>query len=327
MINKNQQIIDNLTFLYLYYQKIEDKYRSLAYRNAIKSIQNYTYPIQSEKEALSLPKIGKGIAKKIDELLKTGEIELIEKLKKTKEGQEIEFYKKLINIQGVGKKKASEWINKGYTNLNDILKNENLTSIQEKGILYYDDFQKRIPRDEITKIYKKIKKVLHNYDKNLKIEVAGSYRRELKTSGDIDLLITHSRKNIALPLFNKIIDILTQKKILIDQIKKGEMIYMGVIKLTGKPFRKIDIRIINKNEWPYALLYFTGSKDFNVWMRYIAKKMNYRLNEKDMYNKYTGNSIINNAKTEKDIFNSLNLDYIKPENREVPPKKTIFRKK
>ena len=87
---------------------------------------------------------------------------------------------------------------------------------------------------------------------------------------------------------------------------------MGIFKWkTSKP-RRIDIRIIPLESYYSALLYFTGSKDFNKQMRLNAITMDYTLNE---YGLYDENGKMFKVKSEKDIFDLLNMEYITPDKR------------
>jgi DNA polymerase/3'-5' exonuclease PolX len=84
---------------------------------------------------------------------------------------------------------------------------------------------------------------------------------------------------------------------------------MGIIDLFGRQLR-IDVRSVTKEQYPFALLYFTGSKQFNTTIRLHAKKMGYKLNEYNLGN-FKGDII----RTEKDIFKALKIKYLKPEER------------
>ena len=92
--------------------------------------------------------------------------------------------------------------------------------------------------------------------------------------------------------------------------------YMGFCKLL-KLNRRIDIRLIPKKSLAPAMLYFTGSGDFNVNMRTYALTKGYTINEYGIYkvkpNGKKGFRI--KTDTEEDIFNVLKLDYVEPQNR------------
>lgn len=94
---------------------------------------------------------------------------------------------------------------------------------------------------------------------------------------------------------------------------------MGICCLPGGIHRRIDLRCYPLNEWPCALLYFTGSGHFNRSMRLWARKNGYQLSDHYIVKRYTedllGDPIP--VRTEEDVFNILGLDYKRPEERDV----------
>jgi len=101
---------------------------------------------------------------------------------------------------------------------------------------------------------------------------------------------------------------------------EDDSLYMGVCKIpnTDKPHRRIDIRIFKKEGWGVALIYFTGSSNFNRSMRLWAQKIGYHLGNTEivkMIGADQSEPII--AKTEEDVFKILNLEYRRPEERDI----------
>jgi len=201
------------------------------------------------------------------------------------------------------------------------------------GIKYYHDIQERIPRDEITQIKKIFSKCLKLLNKDMIMEVCGSYRRGTDNSGDIDILITHPsikeeedfaslENNFLLTLIIK----LTQAGFLKDHLTiNGATKYMGMCKLKGSKYnRRIDMRFISFNSYVSALLYFTGSGNLNQKMRIHAMKKGYKLNEYGLFklefNKKTNKMEKTEripCQTEKDIFNELDYEWLKPTERNI----------
>ena len=88
---------------------------------------------------------------------------------------------------------------------------------------------------------------------------------------------------------------------------------MGICKIPQfEQYMRIDIRLVTPQQYPYAILYFTGSKNTNTYMRNTAIKLGFKLNEYGLFDKY--NNLIE-LKTEKDIFECLNIPYLEPQNR------------
>ena len=89
--------------------------------------------------------------------------------------------------------------------------------------------------------------------------------------------------------------------------------FMGIAKSPGQdtPHFRLDIQFLPKEEYPTGLLYFTGSKEFNMQIRQHAKKKGFRLNEHGLFKQNQRICIT----TEKDLFDKLDLEYLKPEER------------
>ena len=86
---------------------------------------------------------------------------------------------------------------------------------------------------------------------------------------------------------------------------------MGICKIPSfSQYMRIDIRLIPKKSFPFATLYFTGSKNNNTSMRNKAIELGYKLNEYELINKNTQESII--LESEKDIYEFLQLPYKTP---------------
>ena len=101
--------------------------------------------------------------------------------------------------------------------------------------------------------------------------------------------------------------------LLVDHLTEcGDTKYMGICKIKESHFMRIDIRLIPKESYPFALLYFTGSKKTNTIMRNQAIKLGFKLNEYSLNDKYNKPIFLY---SEKAIFEYLNLDYKEPENR------------
>ena len=200
------------------------------------------------------------------------------------------------------------------------------------GIKYFYDIQKRIPREEISKMEKIIKQIISKINKDIIIEVCGSYRRGNKNSGDIDILITHKliqekedfhklKDNTLL----KLIKLLKSIKFLYDHITvDGYTKYMGICKLNNCPYRRIDIRFISYKSFAPALLYFTGSADLNKKMRVEAMTKGMKLNEyglyKGVFDKKLNKEVFDEkleAPSEESIFKLLDMEYLKPTQRNI----------
>ena len=194
------------------------------------------------------------------------------------------------------------------------------------GIKYFYDILKKIPREEIVSTEKFLNTIAKHVNDKLIIKVCGSYRRGRDHSGDIDTLITHPDIKTKEDLDNCEVNIL---QIFVKQLEIINYIidhltlfsktkYMGISMHPKKKIaRRIDIKFVPYNSFGSAILYFTGSKNFNEQMRGNAKRKGYMLNEYGLY------KIINNKKNliscfnEKDIFAELNMVYVEPTKRDI----------
>ena len=91
---------------------------------------------------------------------------------------------------------------------------------------------------------------------------------------------------------------------------------MGICLLNGyKIPRRIDIRVVNYKSYYTSLLYFTGNKNFNLYIRNKALHKNYSLNEYFLTDLNDNN--VKYLKSEKEIFDLLKIPYLNPEQRNL----------
>ena len=313
----NQELAKIFNEIALYFEMDDVPFKPQAYEKAAINLETLSKDVQDVykkggREALEeIPGVGKNIADKIIEYIKTGKIKEYQALKK-KIPVNIE---ELISVEGIGPK-GVKYLYKTLKikNLKDLErvakagKIRNLPNFGEKkeqNILEGIEFLKRskgrfllgeiLPRvQEIIFRLKKLKEVRQ-------ISEAGSVRRRKETIGDVDILITS-------PNPKKIIDYFT--------------VMLGVVKIWGKGPTKasvrlsdgfdVDLRVLPEKQFGSALQYFTGSKEHNIVLRKIAIDKGLKLSE---YGLFKGSKMIA-GKTEKDIYKALKMDYIEPELRE-----------
>ena len=323
-------IIDNLKVLAKNELINKQPFKVKAYEAVIKQLEEYPYEIKSfsDIQEAKFKGIGKKIEAKIKEIFETGSLSAV---RRVKESKPLDLYDQLLEIYGVGPVKAKELIEDfgviSIENLKEIIKlYPNLLSNASKiGLNHYYDFKERIPREEMELhdmiIHDFLPKKNYSKDKFLEAEIAGSYRRGLLTSGDIDVLlkspgISISPKDIS--MFYSYIEELKDIGYITDILSLGTNKCLAICKI-GDKYRRIDFELTSSEEYYYTLLYFTGSKQFNVTMRSYALKKGWSLNQKGLERIKT-HSVLDskNINSEKDIFDFLGLKYIKPENRTGP---------
>lgn len=248
-----------------------------------------------------MPNIGKGIADKIFEYINTGKVKKLGELKK-----EQKYIVNLTSILGIGPSMAKKLIKQKIYNIHDLKKSKvKLTNAQLLGIKYHNDLKERIPKKDIDNFKKVLEKIIKSVD--AKFEMMGSYRRGLPSSGDIDILLYHENDKNYL---KEVVDKLAEYYKYIGKLSQGKSKFSGLFKI-NKKVRQIDMLFVPKESLYTAINYFTGSKEHNLKLREIAKKKGYKVSE---YSLMKGNKKIP-ITSEKDLFNKLGMNYIKPENR------------
>jgi len=306
----NEKIIKNLKKL-ITLRNIENSnlYKINANKRAIESIESLDYEITSVKEAEKIKGVGKTIGKHIDDILKNNSLEEINNLDNN-EKEKINIITELMEIQGLGFKRAEKYYLDGYTSNNlpkSALKREII------GNKYKEQLKKRVPRELITNFKEKLKNILIKIKTKNKIEIffkiTGSYRRELPNSGDIDIIIFNDDIN---DYKEKII----KKLNLEGEFSSGINKFEGIINLNDE-YQAVKIDLIfldNIDEYPYTLLYFTGNKILNTKMRAKARKLGMHLTNNKMLDENKREIIVAN---EKEIFEILEIDYLKPKERNL----------
>lgn len=195
------------------------------------------------------------------------------------------------------------------------------------GLKYFHDMRQKIPREEIQKAETIIKRVAEHMNKDLQIILCGSYRREREKSGDIDCCIFHpsikTQEDIKTNQYNilaNFVEMLINVGFVIDQLDMGLQKFMGlcIIKQNNKKTntaRRLDIRFMPYESYGSALLYFTGSANFNTDIRKIALSKGYSLSEFGFKKKSDG--ILIPCATEEEVFKFLDLKYKTPKERDI----------
>eukprot|EP00055_Hartaetosiga_balthica_P010251 m.43239 g.43239 ORF g.43239 m.43239 type:complete len:367 (-) comp7099_c0_seq5:149-1249(-) len=344
--NVNKEICDFLSELANHEKNVERNiHKHNVYRKASRSIAACKDKITSGKEAKKLEGVGAKIAAKIDEFLSTGSLAKLNKIKADPRAQAIQL---IASVVGFGPVAAQKYVEKGVTTLEQLKEEEGLTATQRIGVDHYDDFQERIPREEMDMLKAEAISIMKTVNEELEGNVCGSYRRGASSSGDIDILLTHpsflaSDKNSKgkitdstfKSMLSKVVKKMEERGFVTNTLSCGETKFMGVCRhqlvdgseksketVEDAPVAKWKYRRIDIRFWPYdqyqpALLYFTGSDELNKEMRRKAIDLGFHLNE------YCIKPIGEGGKEgdalpvtcEKDIFDYLDMKYLEPSER------------
>ena len=159
---------------------------------------------------------------------------------------------------------------------------------------------KRFPRSEAAADVELLLKTIKTVSGVDRVDVAGSFRREKETVGDIDiLLVTTSAEAVS--------DAIANLSIVRDIVAKGEK----KISFDLHNGLRVDVRLVKADQWGAALMYFTGSKEHNIVVRKVAIKKGWKLNE---YGLFDGEKVVA-SKEEQDIYDALGLRFYEPKER------------
>lgn len=298
--------------------KGENPFKTRAYFNAARTISGLTDDLQKlveQNEIGNIKGIGKALAEKITTLVTTGELPYYEDLKAEFPPTIFE----LMSIPGLGPKKIkklydtlgiSSLVELEYAcNENRLIDLEGFGIKTQENILKGIDARKKysekfhIPIAEIAAAHmldhiRKAKGIKRS-------EVAGSLRRRKEIIGDIDILVSATQKDTP-AIMKKFISSPEVERVIAEGKTKSSVILKSGI--------NVDVRVVADKEFPFALHYFTGSKEHNVHMRRIAKEQKFKLNEYGLFHESNDKPVA--CRDENEIFEALGLNYIAPELRE-----------
>lgn len=311
--NKNQHLLDLFLKLKTNFVSNKNTFRLRALNKVIPQIAEHSNPITSgEYASKHLEGIGKGFRDRIDEILKTGSLKELED--NSGNGRAVED---LSRVTGIGPTYAKKLVESGIKTV-DVLRKAvskgeiRLTKHRMIGLKYLEDFEQRIPASKIRVAEKIIKKAASLVNPKIMVTICGSYRRGLETSGDIDVLMTIPGSSSEGKYLTHIVKMLTDGNFLVDDLTHdGNKKYMGVCVIPGDggKGRRIDIRFVPYSAYYPAMLYFTGSRDFNIMMRKRALELGYSLNEYGLHKIDDGEMI--HVNSEKAIFDLLDMKYVR----------------
>lgn len=314
---KNQELAKIFYEIADYLEMDEVSFRSLAYRKAATTLETLEKDIEQiyRKGGVAvleeIPGVGKSIAEKIEEYVKTGKVKYYEQFKKKLPLKLDE----LIRVEGMGPKKAKTLYQKlGVKDLKDLeraAKDHKIAGLfgfgekTEKNILEGIAFLKKSKgRFLLGEILPQVKEILERL-KGLKeieqINVAGSVRRMKETIGDVDILVTAKTPGKVMDFFVQLPGI--TKIWMKGPTKSSVRVEQGF---------DVDLRVVKKKSYGSALQYFTGSKEHNIVTRRIAIEKGFKLSE---YGLFKGEKMIAGWH-EAGVYRALGFPWIEPELRE-----------
>lgn len=325
----NQEIATIFREMALFFEMKDDRFRARAYENGAEILESLTESLTLnvkqiyEKEGLrgleDLRGIGRGMAGKIEEYIKSGKIEEYNALKKEMPVRMDE----LASIEGLGPKGINTLYKKlKIKNLKDlekaakagkIRKLEGFGEKSEQNILEGIEFvKKNSGRLLLGYVWPRVEELIEEFRSMKEVEnisPAGSLRRKKETIGDIDILVATEKPDKIMEKFVGMPDVI---KVWGRGPTKASVRVNGS---TGSPQVgnfDIDLRVVPKESWGSALQYFTGSKEHNIKLRQIAIDKGFKLNE---YGLFRGKKRVAGA-SEEEVYSALGFDCPEPEIRE-----------
>ncbi len=296
--------------------KGETVYKTLAYRRAAESLTALAGDVNQywkEEKLLEIPGVGKSIAEKIDELIRTGSLQFLQKIEQEVPAGLAEW----LQVPGLGPKKvALIWKELGITTLAELTaaaqegKLRKLTGLGEKseaqilkGIESLARRSGRVPLGRAWPLAQQIISALRKVKGVTAAEPAGSLRRMRSTVGDLDILVAARESEPVMEAFTTL---------------------PGVDRVLGKGETKASIEFadgVRAQVWVHpperfgtALQYATGSKDHNVQLRQLALDKGLSLSEHALARTNGSGEIL--CATEGEVYEALGLPWIPPELRE-----------
>jgi DNA polymerase (family 10) len=300
-------------------------FKSRAFQNASRAVEGLTQDLGTlveTGEITSIKGIGKSIAEIIGDLVRTGTSKEYQLLRKSFPGGVLE----MLAIQGLGPKKVKILYEKlkikTLDQLEKAAKADKLSSLEGFGKKTQENILKGLESLKSSadkSLYPvaleaatEIQSAIQGMTEVVRCEIAGSLRRKKEIIGDIDIVTSAQDRYRA-----RIMEAFTSHPRVESVVAHGET--KSSVVLGGGI--SCDLRIVTDAEFPFALNYFTGSKEHNVEMRARAKKYGWSLNEYGFSKlgdegKRGKTKQVVRCRNEEDIYKSLELAYIPPELRE-----------
>ncbi len=174
-----------------------------------------------------------------------------------------------------------------------------------EGIQFLRQMGQRVRIDQALPLGLSLIEALRTAPGIIRIELCGSLRRRRETIKDIDILISSDHPE---PIMERFVSLPGVEQI----IGHGETKSSVIVRDGGRVLMNADLRIVRDDQFPFALNYFTGSKEHNIAMRVRAQEYGLKLNEYEL----AGPDRRVSCRDEADLYKALDLIYIEPELRE-----------
>ena len=291
-------------------------FRVRAYREGARVVESHGELVEAlagEEGALeALPGIGKDLAQKIRDVVKTGTTDLYEEMRKKIPVEVVA----LTELQGLGPKRVKTLFEtlgvKDRAGLEAAARAGQLRELPGfgekveqnvlKALAAASQWVGRVPLAGAWAVAGTLAEHIRALPGVEQVECAGSFRRRKESVGDLDLLVTGGSAETVMEAFTKHGDV-------VEILGRGET--KSSVRLRNG--LQVDLRLVPPESFGAALLYFTGSKEHNIELRKLAIERGLSLNE---YGLTRGDKTVA-GRTEEEVYRALGLAWIPPELREA----------
>lgn len=329
----NDELVEQLTVIVRHREASGDDRSIYSYSHAIAAIKAYPKPLDSGLEATTLYGVGPKIGQMVDQWISNGRIEEVETCK---QDEHVTKVWELMRVFGIGPKHATKLISKGIETVEQLRAAVTAKKVQLKhdqliGLKYVEDLEHPISRMVLEEMAERLSQAcLDAQLPKCQVIIVGGYRRGKVSNHDADILISPVEQESSRGFIFKIVSQLEKEGLITDILQVtgddkephkrrhrntrsnsfGKCIYRSKDGI----HRHLDIIVAPKSQVPFALLGWTGSRQFERSIRlYAEREKKMSLSSESLVDGRTGRSI--SAASEEDIFKILGLEYINPEFR------------
>jgi DNA polymerase (family 10) len=291
-------------------------FRVRAYQTAARTVEELPQPVEelvraNGKRLTALPGIGKDLAGKIGEIVRTGTLGALGELRR----EVPKGLAALMAVRGLGPKRARA--------LYDALGIHTIPQLERacrggkvRGLPRFGarteasllrELEARRPgehrmlRPIAAQYGEAYLRYLQSGEGVLRAEIAGSYRRRRDTVGDLDILVCCRKGTPAVARFVAYPEV----EEVLEQGPTRASVRLGC-------GLQVDLRVLPAASYGAGLYYFTGSKAHNIAVRRLGRRRGLRINE---YGVFRGARRVG-GREEREVPGSVGLPLIPPELRE-----------
>ncbi|NXM66262.1 TDT nucleotidylexotransferase, partial [Serilophus lunatus] len=339
--NYNKKFTDAFEIMAENFEFKENEIFSLEFLRAASLLKSLPFPVTRMKDIQGLPCIGDQVRDIIEEIIEEGESS---RVKEVLNDERYKAFKQFTSIFGVGVKTSEKWYRMGLRTVEELKadKTLKLSKMQKAGFLYYEDLVSCVSKAEADAVTLIVKNTVCTFLPDALVTITGGFRRGKKMGHDIDFLITNpgpreddellhkglllycdiiestfvkeqlpSRKVDAMDHFQKCFTILKLYQPRVDNSSYDMSKKLDMAEVKDWKAIRVDLVITPFEQYAYALLGWTGSKQFGRDLRrYATHEKKMILDNHALYDRKK--RIFLKAGSEEEIFAHLGLDYVEP---------------